>query len=1224
MRGLCAALSIPAVAILALAPAPAGGQPPPAGARPPAVPAPGPPGLAPVPRPPLGNLEAEDREQLEAERSELDRLAAGGEASGAELAAAYGRLGSLYLLYDLTDTAEPALADARALAPDEPSWSYYLGVLYQRDGRLDEAEASLARAHELRPDDLPTLLRLGQVRLARGELDAAGESFRAALEIEPRSAAALEGLGTIAFRRKRPREAIERFEAALEIQPGADALQHQLGLAYRDAGDLAAAREHLALNHGHAVRFADPLMDRLAGLLKGAAIHLKRGNAALQNGLLEVAIREYRQAVEIAPDDPQNLYNLGSALIRAGRRDEAIGAFGKAIALDPGYRNAHYNLAAALAEEGRWAEAAEHYGRAAEIDPLDHAAHLEWAEALLQAGRPARAAEELQALLPQLRQDEAPLAAKAQLELGHLRDRAGDAAGAAEHYRRAAVLAPDSQAAHAELAKVLGREGRFAEAAEELLPGRRAGAGGGRPPVRPRDGADPGRRLRGRPQGARGGPRRPARQPGPLPSPGPAPGHGARPGGTRRRAGGDPGRGRLPPGDEPGARRDRGHGLRRGGPVRRRGRLATAGPGTGGAPGPPRGDRAQPAMARALRARRAGQEPVGRCEPRRRDAMRRWAERSGGGAWLRRAVPCCLLVSILLGGASRAAAPAAPGIRFREVSKPWGLVFRHHHAGTGHYYMVETMGSGVAIFDYDGDGDPDVFMVDSGILPGYHGETPKSRLFRNDGGRFVDVTDRSGIVVAAYGMGAVAGDVDGDGDLDLYVTAFGPNQLFVNDGDGTFHDGTASAGVGDSNVGSGASFADVDRDGDLDLYAANYVDFTLEHNPICGKQSEGIRTYCHPDAFSGMPDVFYRNRGDGAFQDATAEAGFADAHGKGLGVLFSDFNEDGWPDLYVANDMTANFLFENRGGGRFEEIGLLSGTAFSDRGDPEAGMGIDVGDLDGDGLPEIMTTHMDAQTNAVYGEGGPWIFVDRRYTTRLAEPSVGKVGFGVVFADFDQDGDPDVAVANGHIIDNIELLDKTTTYKQRNQVFANQGKGRFEEVADSGLDVVRASRGMAAGDLDGDGDLDLVINDSNDFDEVYENVASGEGGWLQVALSRPDGNRFGIGARVTVAAGGRSQWREVRTESSYLSENQLPVHFGLGGARTVDRLTVRWPDGTTEAIEGLPADRRVELVRSPALAGGAPGSAGRPGSPAAPEPGARAEPAPPPGGPGSSGAPPGR
>jgi hypothetical protein len=422
----------------------------------------------------------------------------------------------------------------------------------------------------------------------------------------------------------------------------------------------------------------------------------------------------------------------------------------------------------------------------------------------------------------------------------------------------------------------------------------------------------------------------------------------------------------------------------------------------------------------------------------------------------------------------------AAELRFEEVSEAWGLSFRHHHGGSGEYYMVETMGSGVAVFDYDGDGDQDVFFVDGAALPGYDGETPRSVLLRNDGisggaggeggrPRFVDVTERAGLVIGgggAYGMGVAAADHDSDGDVDLYLTAFGPNHLFENRGDGTFADVTERAGVGDGGVGASAAFADVDRDGDLDLYVANYVGFTLEGNVVCGNQARGIRTYCHPDSYEGQHDVFYRNQlaegGAGTFSDATEAAGFGGANGKGLGVVFSDFDEDGWPDLYVANDMTANFLFRNLGGegggdaeggapGTFEEIGLLSGTAYNERGNAEAGMGVEVADLEGDGGSEIVVTHMDDQTNAVYGLSGPWVFADRRYATRLAEPSVGKVGFGVVAADYDQDADLDVVVANGHIIDNIELLDPRQSFRQPNQAFENTGGGRFREVEGAGL-----------------------------------------------------------------------------------------------------------------------------------------------------------------------------
>lgn len=523
------------------------------------------------------------------------------------------------------------------------------------------------------------------------------------------------------------------------------------------------------------------------------------------------------------------------------------------------------------------------------------------------------------------------------------------------------------------------------------------------------------------------------------------------------------------------------------------------------------------------------------------------------------------------------AAPASAQLRFREVSQPWGLSFRHHHGGSGQFYMPETMGAGVVVFDYDGDGDSDVFYVDSGAMRGYQGEPPRSVLLRNDGGRFVDVTERSGIRVTSYGMGATAGDVDGDSDLDLYVSAFGTDQFFRNDGDGTFTDATAKAGLGNPLWGTSAAFADTDSDGDLDLYVTNYVDFSYEKNPTCGNQRLGLRSYCHPDVFKGLPDRFYRNRGDGTFEDATAAAGFAPDAGNGLGVVFGDLDWDGDQDLYVANDMTPAFLFENKGNGRFEEIGLLSGTALSDLGKPEAGMGVALGDIDGNGFQDLVKTHLDLQTNAVYSNQGSMVFIDARYTSKLAEPSMYMVGFGTVFADLDQDGDLDNVIANGHIIHNAELFGTGTTYRQRNQLFENTGKGIFREVKDGGIDMVRSSRGLAAGDLDLDGDLDLVVTNSDDLSEVYENATSPAGGWLQVDLLGRGKNTAAIGARVDLEAGGRKQVREARTGSSYLSQSALTLHFGLGAATRADRLTIRWPDGKVQVLGSLPPNRRIVI-----------------------------------------------
>ncbi len=543
----------------------------------------------------------------------------------------------------------------------------------------------------------------------------------------------------------------------------------------------------------------------------------------------------------------------------------------------------------------------------------------------------------------------------------------------------------------------------------------------------------------------------------------------------------------------------------------------------------------------------------------------------------RRLAPAALL------GLLASAAPGAdavgdrPPVQFREVAAEWGVDFVHRHGGTGEFYMIETMGAGVAALDYDGDGDDDLLFVQSGKLPVDGAGGPGAALYRNDGAAgFVDVTAAAGLRLAVYGMGATAGDYDGDGDVDLYVTAYGPNRLFRNNGDGTFTDVTDAAGVGDPSWGASASFADVDGDGALDLYVTNYVDFSFENNPICGLQNRGLRSYCHPDVYDGLPDRFFRNRGDGTFDDATLEAGFGSASGKGLGVIFGDVDLDGAVDLYVANDMTANFLFRNLGDGTFEEIALLTGTAFDDRGEAEAGMGVELGDLDDNGFPDILVMHLDKQTNAVYSNTGTGLFVDRRYPTRIAEPSFHKVGFGVGLGDFDQDGYADLAIANGHIIHNVDEWDATGRFRQPNQLLRNNGDGTFAEVADAGLDVVRSSRGLAMVDIDLDGDLDLAISNSDEPAEVYENVTAAPGGWLQLSLGD---QRSPLGARVEVTAGGRRQTRELRAGSSYMSQSSAAVHVGLGAAAGVDSVLVTWPDGRRLRFTDPPANRRLRVVR---------------------------------------------
>jgi hypothetical protein len=564
-------------------------------------------------------------------------------------------------------------------------------------------------------------------------------------------------------------------------------------------------------------------------------------------------------------------------------------------------------------------------------------------------------------------------------------------------------------------------------------------------------------------------------------------------------------------------------------------------------------------------------------------------------------VPVCSQLVAAEGG------ERSSSIRFREASEAWGLVFHHHHGGSGERYMVETVVGGVVLVDYDSDGDVDVFFVDGGALPGYRGETPRSLLFRNDGRagdthgtpRFVDVTGPSGLRVSGYGAGAVSGDDDGDGVPDLYVTQLGPDQLFRNQGDGTFADRTREAGLGNPDWGASATFFDADRDGDLDLYVVNYVDFTIATHKFCGDRIRGIQGYCQPAAYEGVRDRLYVNRGGGTFVDGTEQAGLGGTDHAGLGVVAGDLDGDGWPDLYVANDADPNFLFLNRrskpDAPHFEDVSLLSGTAYDDHGRPEGGMGVDLGDVDGDGALDIVVTNFEVESNALYRNVGSGLFVDGRHLAGIADASLPMLAFGVALADLDQDGDLDLAVANGHILDNAAELRPQSRFEQPNQVLENLGGGRFRELFGTGFEKpVRASRGLAAGDLDGDGDLDLVVVSSNERADVYENVTEAPGRWLEVDLRSEGANRLGVGARVELVAGGGDpspRVREVRTGSSYLSQHAITLHFGLAAAAR-GILKIRWPGGDLQRLEGLPVDRRI--VGSRALS---PPHAGAPGSP---------------------------
>lgn len=503
----------------------------------------------------------------------------------------------------------------------------------------------------------------------------------------------------------------------------------------------------------------------------------------------------------------------------------------------------------------------------------------------------------------------------------------------------------------------------------------------------------------------------------------------------------------------------------------------------------------------------------------------------------------------------------AEGIRFREVSKAWGIDFRHNHGGTGKNYILESSSGGLVMFDYDLDGDQDLFFVDGGRIPGspYKGEEPRSRLFRNDGARFVDVTDASGIKVAGYGLGGGAGDVENDGDPDLYVTQFGHDQLFINQGDGTFVDGTARAGVSDPLWSSSAAFADTDRDGDLDLYVANYVDFSVATFKPCVDTRTGIADYCGPQAYNGLPDSFYRNRGDGTFEDISARGGIARQPGPALGVIAFDADRDGWTDVYVANDGAPSFLWMNRRDGTFRDDALLAGAAVNRRGQPEAGMGVDAGDFDADGDEDIFITHLTGETNTLYVNDGTGMFEDRSTETGAALGSLPFTSFGTSWIDYDNDGWLDLFITSGAV-----RIQETRGLSQTDQLYRNAG-GRLEEVPGV-FKTPGVGRGAAFGDVDNDGDTDILVLYNNGPARLLLNQVGGQRPWTGVDGGVP-------GERVEVLRpGGPALWRRSHTDGSYASASDPRVIVGLGD-KPMSAVRIHRPGGKVEEWRGLPAGK---------------------------------------------------
>jgi hypothetical protein len=533
------------------------------------------------------------------------------------------------------------------------------------------------------------------------------------------------------------------------------------------------------------------------------------------------------------------------------------------------------------------------------------------------------------------------------------------------------------------------------------------------------------------------------------------------------------------------------------------------------------------------------------------------------------------------------AVPSAAGPLFVEVAADVGLTFTHDNGATGQYMMAEPMGAGAALFDYDNDGDLDVFLVQGGPFTPAAGKPAgdgTSRLFRNDltSGklRFTDVTTTARVGLRAYGMGVATGDYDGDGYVDLFVTSLGPDTLYRNNGDGTFADVTSQAGVSDDLWSTSATFVDYDRDGHLDLFVANYVDFTPAANKRCN-DPVGEPDYCSPRAYRSVPDRLYRNLGGGKFANVTETAGIVKADGNGLGVVAGDYNRDGWLDIYVANDATPNQLWINRRDGTFVDEGPLSGSALNAAGNPEGSMGIASGDFDQDADEDLFITNISGETFAFYENDGRGNFEDVRTRVGLAAPTAAFTGFGTDWFDYDHDGLVDLFVANGAVNIIEAQRGQPVPFRMKNQLFRNTG-GRFEETSGAaGPAFARAEIGRAAafGDVDNDGDVDILVTNNAGPVRLLINQLSRDARSLQVRLEQPSGNRLAIGAWVGVERPGRKTlWRRVKTDGSYLSASDPRLHFGLAGSEPVAAIDVQWPDGTRERFAGV-AGRQVTLKR---------------------------------------------
>ena len=523
-------------------------------------------------------------------------------------------------------------------------------------------------------------------------------------------------------------------------------------------------------------------------------------------------------------------------------------------------------------------------------------------------------------------------------------------------------------------------------------------------------------------------------------------------------------------------------------------------------------------------------------------------------------------------------------VQFVDVAEEVGIVAQNVSGDSEQTYLVDSMMGGSAFFDYDQDGDLDLYILNGSKVVGFPDqEHPRNTFYRNERGKFVDATDEANLGDAGWGMGCAVGDYDNDGDLDIYITNYGRNVLYDNRGDGTFADVTEYAQVGDERFSTGCAFLDYDGDGYLDLYVANYVDFKhfLQTTPNRSYMWKGLRVHFGPRGMKGSGDSLYRNQGDGTFADVTVEARVVDQDKLyGMGVIGGDYDRDGDVDIYVANDTGPNFLYQNQGDGTFADVGWMIGAAYGESGEAQGCMGIAYGDYDNDLYQDILVTNFWEQTNTLYHNDHGAFFSDLSFDAGVGKESFQFLAWGTEFFDYDNDGDRDIFVANGHLFPQLDRANLGTSYAQTNQLFENLGDGTFVEVSQlsgEGLGIKKVSRGASFGDYDDDGDLDIFVLNINDRPTLLHNDGGNENNWLMVKTIGTESNRDGIGARIEVRCGEVAQSAEIRSGASYLSHNDLRAHFGLGQTESIDSLVVRWPSGLEERFENLAANRLVVL-----------------------------------------------